>query len=686
MRGAASSVVWIVVALALAVFVVVDARNPSSDERARRSAHVFPVWRRDVLARIELELPGERVVLERDATSGRWALTEPFREAADGATCDALASELELATIERRVRVADAEGLDAPRVRGSVAMGGLVQRFALGADTRDGSGGAYLRVEGGEPIVASRSLVSALTRRAERYRVRELVAGTLADYRRWTLDVPAGRFSMVRQADGRWTDGASAIFVDPALVERWASAVEDLRVADVPERAAVDAAIGVDATRLTLEGGDGVGVERVELRVGGPCPGDDSLVSVVVERPEARAVCVPRAARDKLALPSSEHLDVRPLALRPDEIAEIAFARGDERLDLGRRGAGWIERGASTRELSPEESDAASAIVRQLLALRARIVEHGAPPRAELVWGSVVARGPRGVDELLLLRPAAGTVRAHRARDGAALTFEEGAVPWLVPPRAALAPLRLFPSMGAVVGAFTRCAGVDQEVTFGASGPQLDKPVGYPIDAALALELADAIRRARSEGYVGAGPEAIDDRCVVGVRAADGVEHTIAFGGRAPGGVLARTDRGVVFAASDELRHWATRLLIDHAPLRRHPSEVAHVVVMSDARRVDLPAGRDGVDGGGDDVLAALASFRAERIVHLGPARPGEGLDRPSLTVEVRSRTDGGVGRVTLMRVGAAAGDLVHARFSGIDATYLVEARRLEAFRRAVAR
>ena len=97
------------------------------------------------------------------------------------------------------------------------------------------------------------------------------------------------------------------------------------------------------------------------------------------------------------------------------------------------------------------------------------------------------------------------------------------------------------------------------------------------------------------------------------------------------------------------------------------------------------------------DVLDAIVTLFADDVLHLGPARPEEGLATPWLEVRVTERTGSGE-RTTGVRVGAPLPDEAATspsgaspsearamRVDGVDATFLISAARLAPLLRAVA-
>jgi hypothetical protein len=151
-----------------------------------------------------------------------------------------------------------------------------------------------------------------------------------------------------------------------------------------------------------------------------------------------------------------------------------------------------------------------------------------------------------------------------------------------------------------------------------------------------------------------------------------------------------------VFVAPAELRAQAARPAIDAGKLQIDPSRAERVVIIRGGARVTLDATKDGFtrraataedDDAGDDRLpSAVAAFRAREALHAGSPAPEEEFDRPTLEIETFGAGDDGAGRSTIV-VGAArrggSSDDYYARVSGIDATFAVPRRCVDAILRA---
>src|SRR5439155_8851271 len=134
----------------------VDKKTVSDADRAERTRHVFPSFHAGDVRSIETTGRSGSFVLERDPSSGTFALSASgTSQPTDPAAVDGFLRELELAQRVRDVSREAAAGLDSPRVRGTLAVGPLEYRYALGDDAPSPSGSAYLSVEGDGAFVVN---------------------------------------------------------------------------------------------------------------------------------------------------------------------------------------------------------------------------------------------------------------------------------------------------------------------------------------------------------------------------------------------------------------------------------------------------------------------------------------------------------------------------------------------------
>ncbi len=413
----------------------VDRTTVSDSDRSARRSDVFPSFRVEEVSRLEIVHGGESLVLERDADAGAaspWAMVSPRRERADPSAVDALLRELELATRVREVHDVpeaarnDATGLDAPRARGKVKVGPLEYRFALGGDAPRPEGAAYMRVEGEGTFVVDRSLKVQLLRGADAYRERTLVPYGASGIAKLEVRAASGEsFALERQ-------GATFRLVGPGLrasrpvVDSLMTTLADGRAETFLDDAAADRMTATPAFAVTVTPRDGAH-ERVELRIGGACPGQPEDVVVVRTAPSRVSGCTARSLPEALATTAPALVDASPFFAHADEIEELRLepvGRAGPRVEVVRRGNGWRERSPEDRDLTSDEADATNMLTLALAEARGSDVHRPAADerfdaRARV---TVIRTGGQTREVVDVAAPSPdGTTRIRRADDGAVL-------------------------------------------------------------------------------------------------------------------------------------------------------------------------------------------------------------------------------------------------------------------------
>jgi hypothetical protein len=727
-RAAITPAALVVLAAGTAAYAFFVDRGAVSDaERAARRSDVFPSFRVEEVTRVELEHGAEVTVLERAGASASagagapalWTMTSPRQERADAAAVDVLLRDLELARRVREVAPRDALGLDAPRVRGRVRVGKLEYRFALGADAPVPVGAAYMRVEGEGSFVVDRALVVQLLRAADAYRDHAVLpfgsggVGKLevrpargpgyalerhgTSFRVAGTEMRASR-STVDRLLLAFADARAESFVDEAVAERM------LAAADADHGPSGD----VGTLRVTIEPRDDPSA-RVELRVGGACPGDTQGVVVLRTAPSRIGACAARTLIDALAAPmaAATLVDTSPLFARADEIEELRLEGvGHEgpRVDVARRGSGWHERSPEDRELDADASESVSALVLALARARATSARRPTPDeRFEARARVTVVRTGAGATEVVEVGvPAAdGTTPVRRLDDGALLPVPRAIARRFEPHPAALrarTPWATPFDAAAITAIDDSCGPAPERLELHDGTWSLRAPAGQAVDNATIVDLTGALAKTKAEGYVAEADDEsfglrAPDACAVTVTLAAAApgparRQTMTFGAPSEGGYYARTgEEPSVFVAPASLRHALVRPAIDRAPVRVRLGGGAVVTIVHDGARRELgPAFDDG-----DRLANALLALRAQSAVHAGPPAPNEGFDDPRLEIRVgtpaggaaagdattasATATDAGI-TPTRILVGAAAhldeGDAYYARVAGVDATFAI--------------
>jgi hypothetical protein len=224
-------------------------------------------------------------------------------------------------------------------------------------------------------------------------------------------------------------------------------------------------------------------------------------------------------------------------------------------------------------------------------------------------------------------------------------------------------------------------------------------PHGQAVDVAYTLDLVESLVHAKvdewiaetDDGTFGLGESACGVTLSLATRDADGAtrSHSMVFAAQPGGTNYARTlEDPAVFSPPQSLRTLLGHPAIDRSPFRIDASSGTRVTLSHDHAMVALRAAggtfvRTGAaEAGADSLGVALAAFYARNAAHAGPPALGEGFDRPVLEIQVENPDTTPVSKRIL--VGGPAGgpdESTFARVSGVNATFVVAGRTIEALR-----
>jgi hypothetical protein len=704
LRRHATTIALVVAAVLLGAYLwLVDRGKVTDTERSLRAKNVLPAFRKDDATRIELRGPQGNVVLARDvfADGGDtpWRLEEPTQVGADAHAVDVLLGAFEFATRIRKVEDGAATGLDAPRLRGTLTMGKLVYAFAIGADAPTPPGAAYFQLEGEGTFVVGKELVQQLLQSADAYRERTVVPYLSIDLARMEIRGVDKGFAIERMDDlaFRLPDGAGRRASRAALDGVWL-ALSETRAESFLSDAEAERLTATPAVTITMIPRS-PSRPRGELLLGAPCPGRPNTVAALRRSPTRASACVPAGVVPRLLTTEDALLDRGLFVARADEIEVLALAASPSGfvVDLARKGGGWQLRAPESRELAPDEADMATALVTKL----AR--GQGTPstatfgtPRARV---TVVRVDTHAEEVVELSRDERGKALVRRVADGAVLEVDADLARALTPTLLAVRGRAVWtraldgrPAKRLV----TDCGGLRQELERGTTGWRFIAPAGFAADNAAAVDVADTFARLRAEAWVADEDDGsfgfAEARCSLSysVEEDGGVRTERVLVGRdVEGGTYARVDapRAPVFVAARALRDGAQRVLVDRSALSVDVDRVRSISLRrGGARFTVVRAGKAfvGPDGGLPEapqrIADALATLRADEVVHVGPPRADEGFAAPTLRVEVEVDGDGGL-RTFVFELGQATlrrdQKMYFARTPGVDATFVVARERV---------
>jgi hypothetical protein len=428
-----------------------------------------------------------------------------------------------------------------------------------------------------------------------------------------------------------------------------------------------------------------------ELLVGGPCPDHPEDVVVVRRAPTRLSACAPRGILRGLSTPKSELVDKRLFVARPDEVEELRLETSPSgaALEIARRGTGWHQRRPVDRDLTPGEAEMATALVTALTKAEGKLEDpFGRSPLVPRARVTLVRGGDTRIEEVVEIGDVDGASLARRKLDGGWLTIGRDVRRLLSARATALTDRRVFdpPIEGKpIAGVETRCGGFEQVLVREGSLFQMKKPPGYPADQAGAIDLGEAIARAKAETRVADaddGSFGFETPCTIAVTVKDGGgtrRVALSLGSAtADGGVYAHAEGAPdVFVLRGPFLELAKAPLVDRNLFFAAPATVqAMRFTRADG---DILVHRF-ADGGAHPAIEALGQLTADRVVHLGPAHPEEGFGKPAADVHVGFVPDAGIAGKHFL-IGGLTKDKSawYVRAEGIDATFLVSAAKANA-------
>ncbi len=711
-----TNTVLIALAVASVIAVLATSQSVTTSELERRENNLFAAWRDDDVTLVKIERGDGEVVLERsaldDAGLGDWMITAPVKEEADVAAVHGFLSTLELATWARPISSGEVDrarfGLDAPRWVVRVRMGTIGYRLRIGSEAPTPPGSVYVEVDGdGVPRpavgIVSKTLAAELDANAATFRERLLMPYLSSSLDRLILEGRGGTRRLKRAEWGGWRFDAMAADrrVNREALDRILLQFARTRAEHFVERSvATKAMAGAATVKVTMvpSGGRPRGV----VEVGGTCPDAAEDVIAIRSEPDPVAACVPKSVMEGLATTESELVDASLFTLRRDEVEAWSAVYGDRTLEVARKEAGYVLRKPRDAEI---EEDAGNKRLFEMVTARGRLVDVGdlatvgldAPAgRVELtsvaesdekVRREVIAVGREGKD---------GSVHVRREHDGAVLLVSRDVARALGPDAALVRSTRVL----AVEASDVRDVRVEygevrQHLERNASGSfTLHEPPGFSVDNGLAADLLDTVSNVRAERWVADRDDGTfgltrpSGKVTVRVTSGDAsaVERVLVLGDVAPGGVYASIDGdpGVFVLgrlATDRLRAW----LVDRSAFIVDPSETVRIELRRQGSSLRLEKDGAGFSVAAGDVSVTpgkvreivdlLTALRADGTVHVGAARPHEGLAEPVLTVRVL-RAEGLGDRSTPVEWFVGSGDawegasVYYARRRGVDATF----------------
>ncbi|MBI2390754.1 MAG: DUF4340 domain-containing protein [Deltaproteobacteria bacterium] len=591
--------------------------------------------------------------------------------------------------------------------------------------------------EKGGVFVVGPDVAAVLDRSSDAFREPSLLSGQQSStFSKIEIKGPANLqlVTLERAAHGAWRIPSG---VPGAPLRAGADAVDGLLRAMyelkadpfVPDSTPVDPSKGGTIEITQLNG------EKLIVQFGGPCPADAKLVVAQAKTTPPSTGCVPSVVTERVAAPASMYIDGRAFGLLPgtesakiSEIESIVIEAGGAKIiDAERRGDGLHLRVPSDEQIDKEATDRYLA---RLSAIAGTLVPGGDPAALGLSppAGKVTIR--RRVDRLTLggtsgdgggedwdqvVELSAPMPEDPAVKDGPQVVYvrrlDDGAI--LRVPLEVAQPVRLTAAQElrnpnllsltpeSIVRAHVKPAAEGGYEVAKKSGTwELVSPKGLGADpssvsavtATLASLLCQRWAAEKDDGSFGfATPSVVIDLerevKVTGDAGAEATTFTIELGKEsndATGGVYARVrGRDPICVLPIGKRDALLRAPVDFRNVGFDPLQTPRLVVSRAARSRTVvysdatKTWSDASDAGSHMVARKLADairgLRAEGLVHLGPARPEEGFDAPTLSIEgfdaattkKKKLVVGGIGKL---------GDtpIYYVRVEALDATWAV--------------
>nr|MBA3650994.1 DUF4340 domain-containing protein [Chthoniobacterales bacterium] len=201
-----TTLLLLILVVALGVWIkFFESQKPNTAE-ARRAAGNVVNFDREKLEGITIQNGDDRIELRRQ--EGKWRLTAPVKDQADGAVVDNLISDIESwpkegAIPAREVTAEKARmaefGLVQPKLRLRLTGSGMPPEIFFGKDTAF-EGQMYVRfAEAKEVYIASQTVRNDIAKKPDDFRDRKLTDLTTAQVTRAVLKSPAGEIELAKK-------------------------------------------------------------------------------------------------------------------------------------------------------------------------------------------------------------------------------------------------------------------------------------------------------------------------------------------------------------------------------------------------------------------------------------------------------------------------------------------------------
>ena len=708
------AIVVLASASTIAVFATRDVRHTQNSEQ--REPSLFPGFRSEDVARLELLTSGPKLAIERSAESGgsaQFQLVEPVKESADPATVDKFLSTLESAHALRRVEQgppASTQGLAKPALRVSVQTKKRSYQLALGGKAPTPQGARYVQVsvdqEPAQVMVVASAVAEDLAVELDAFRLRSLASLSEADVTRIAISSPKWSLRLQRSTATNFmiAEGESKFLANREVLKSLFFQLSRLTASAFLSDPEAEAALGKAPAHFEFELKDAKNSLRFD--VGGSCPSDPSQLVVIRRAPDVQRACASRELESTLELEPQFFFDRRAFSLHADEVEELEIADGKRKFALVRKGSGFVLRDG--RETQVELEAGNQRIMALLEAQGVRVpFEPGKlsalgldPAQSSVTLRSSAARDADVATQVVRVgnRDQAGNLLVYREQDGIVLSIPREQSRGFAIDSTLLYARKLTEfGLSSFIFAEISQKGDKQVLRRVNDGLRLDEPKGFDADGVLSADLIQALGALTAERFVADrddgsfGLQRPSLRVAFAFKNAEGVkvEHHLRFGDETALGVFATLqDDGPVFVLARSVRDICQLSLINRTLFPTSSDAFNAITLEAHGRTLQLvrqgelltvtPAGsfpQDRVP----QLLEALGDLRAEAAVHSGAALPGEGFSAPSLVLRLSPRQG------APQTVSFGAGDswrstsVFYVRVSGVDATFVMAQSKVRA-------
>jgi hypothetical protein len=668
-------------ALALGSLAVVWATReaPTTSQLAERKNKLLPAFQGEDVRRISLERAPRELVLERKGDE--LELSKPWAERADIATVRQLLGGLELASALRPADgvSAQAAGLGAGSLVIRVDAADKVLKIRLGGAAPAPPGARYAEVEAaGERrmFVVSQGVAAELDLPFEKFRETRLLEYGRRELAKISITQGASRLELEQRAHEAFfvRVGQTWQLASREATETVLTALSRLASEQLLEAEQARAALGPDALQAHLELADKA-VPPIELHFAQHCPRAPEQALVLREQSgkAPRAGCIPGELLAALSLSAEDARLLGPFSARPDEVEELKLTRGEQKLDLVRKEQAFVLRGNPPSDVP---LDAGNQRLAAIVGARGSLSNAAFEPAGEITIQ--IAGGDEAAhreERVSVSRPSAdGHVCVKRAADGITLCFDAETARAFEPDATSLRSLSVLSFAASDVRSFNVVApGLSERVVRRDDGGyELQQPPGFVHDGALVANFLQTLGALQAARWVASADEprfglASPRLRVTVTLVGNAAPRELLVGAPAPGGYFARLlpDPGVFVLPGSAFLDLAAPL-VDRSLAPFSESELAHA---------ELRAGRGQPQGLSGPLLSTVSSLRAEQTVHLGPAKPGEGFEKPLLSLSLTGKS----GKTARLLVGACDtlddAAVCYARLDGVDATFALSRR-----------